>query len=60
MVIPQGVKLGQEPPPRRWRSIRATFAKKSNTANKIFIAVIIVIILLGLVVGLVVMFLFKK
>jgi pSer/pThr/pTyr-binding forkhead associated (FHA) protein len=58
MVIPQGVKLGQEPPTKAVAFDKTTFAKKSNAANKIFIAVVI---LLGLVVvGLVVLLLFKK
>jgi len=58
MVIPQGVKLGQEPPTKAVAFDKTTFAKKSNTANKIFIAVVI---LLGVVVvGLVFMLFFKK
>jgi pSer/pThr/pTyr-binding forkhead associated (FHA) protein len=48
MVIPQGVKLGQEPATKAVAFDKTTFAKKSNTANKIFIGVII---LLALVVG---------
>jgi pSer/pThr/pTyr-binding forkhead associated (FHA) protein len=47
MVIPQGVKLGQEPATKTVAFDKTTFSKKSNTANKIFIAVIVV---LGLVV----------
>jgi pSer/pThr/pTyr-binding forkhead associated (FHA) protein len=57
MVIPQGVKLGQEPGTKAVAFDKTTFAKKSNTANKIFIAVIVV---LGLVVvGLVLFMIFK-
>jgi pSer/pThr/pTyr-binding forkhead associated (FHA) protein len=58
MVIPQGVKLGQEPSTKAVAFDKNTFAKKSNTANKIFVVVIIV---LGVVVvGLVVAFIFKS
>jgi pSer/pThr/pTyr-binding forkhead associated (FHA) protein len=46
MVIPQGVKLGQEPSTKAVHD-KSAFAKKSNTANKIFIGAIV---LLGLVV----------
>ncbi len=57
MVIPQGVKLGQEPATKTVAFDKTTFAKKSNTANKIFIGVIV---LLALVVGgLVVWMIFK-
>jgi pSer/pThr/pTyr-binding forkhead associated (FHA) protein len=58
MVIPQGVKLGQEPPTKTVAFDKNTFAKKSNTANKIFIGVIIVLAVA--VVALVFMFVFKK
>jgi len=42
MVIPQGVKLGQEPS-TTVSFEKSAFAKKSNTGTKIFIGVIIVI-----------------
>jgi flagellar basal body-associated protein FliL len=42
MVIPQGVKLGQEPSTTVSFS-KTAFAKKSNTGTKIFIGVIILI-----------------
>ncbi len=55
MVIPQGVKLGQEPSTKAVAFDKTTFAKKSNTANKIFIGVIVllvvvVVVLLGWVI----------
>jgi pSer/pThr/pTyr-binding forkhead associated (FHA) protein len=55
MVIPQGVKLGQEPSTKAVAFDKTTFAKKSNTANKIFIGVIVllavvVIVLVAIVV----------
>src|SRR5580658_7446003 len=57
MVIPQGVKLSQEPATKTVAFDKTTFSKKSNTANKIFIAVIV---LLGVVVvGLVCFMIFK-
>ena len=37
MVIPQGVKLGKEPSTKAVAFDKETFAKKSNTANKVFI-----------------------
>jgi pSer/pThr/pTyr-binding forkhead associated (FHA) protein len=43
MVIPQGVKLGQEPSTKAVAFDKTTFAKKSNTANKIFIGVIVLL-----------------
>src|SRR6204780_1930459 len=43
MVIPQGVKLGQEPSTKTVAFDKTTFAKKSNTANKVFIAAIVVL-----------------
>jgi pSer/pThr/pTyr-binding forkhead associated (FHA) protein len=43
MVIPQGVRLGQEPSTKAVPFDKSTFAKKSNTANKIFIAAIVVL-----------------
>jgi predicted component of type VI protein secretion system len=39
MVIPQGVKLGQEPQTKAVAFDKGTFAKKSNTGTKIFIIV---------------------
>jgi pSer/pThr/pTyr-binding forkhead associated (FHA) protein len=58
MVIPQGVKLGQDPATKAVAFDKSTFAKKSNTANKIFIAAVIV---LGIVVvALVFILVFKK
>jgi predicted component of type VI protein secretion system len=58
MVIPQGVKLGQEPATKAVAFDKTTFAKKSNMANKVFIAAVIV---LGIVVvGLVLALVFKK
>jgi pSer/pThr/pTyr-binding forkhead associated (FHA) protein len=44
MVIPQGVKLGQEPSTKAVAFDKATFAKKSNTANKVFIVAIILLV----------------
>jgi predicted component of type VI protein secretion system len=43
MVIPQGVRLGQDPGTKAVAFDKNTFAKKSNTANKIFIGVIVVL-----------------
>jgi predicted component of type VI protein secretion system len=58
MVIPQGVKLGLDPATKAVAFDKTTFAKKSNVANKIFVAAII---LLGLAVAaLAAMLLFKK
>ena len=58
MVIPQGVKLGQEPATKAVAFDKTAFAKKSNTANKVFVAAVI---LLGIVVVvLVVLLVFKK
>jgi pSer/pThr/pTyr-binding forkhead associated (FHA) protein len=56
MVIPQGVKLGQDPS-TTVSFEKTAFAKKSNTGTKIFIGVIIVfaLVVLGLV-----FLLFKK
>ena len=45
MVIPQGVKLGQEPSTKAVAFDKSTFAKKSNTANKVFIVMIILLVL---------------
>jgi len=57
MVIPQGVKLGQEPSTKAVAFDKNTFARKSNTANKVFIGVIVG---LGvIVVGLVCWMIFK-
>src|SRR5271156_3951783 len=52
MVIPQGVKLGQEPATKAVAFDKTTFAKKSNAANKIFIVAVILlaIVVIGLVV----------
>jgi len=44
MVIPQGVKLGQDPSTKAVAFDKTTFAKKSNTANKIFIGVIVLLV----------------
>jgi pSer/pThr/pTyr-binding forkhead associated (FHA) protein len=45
MVIPQGVKLSQEPATKTVAFDKAAFAKKSNTANKVFIVAIVVLVL---------------
>jgi pSer/pThr/pTyr-binding forkhead associated (FHA) protein len=57
MVIPQGVKLGQEPATKTVAFDKTTFAKKSNTANKVFIGVIV---LLAVAVVLLVVFMVLK
>jgi pSer/pThr/pTyr-binding forkhead associated (FHA) protein len=57
MVIPQGVKLGQEPATKTVAFEKTAFTKKSNTATKIFIGAVVV---LGLVVIVLVILLFKK
>ena len=57
MVIPQGVKLGQDPATKTVAFDKTTFAKKSNTANKIFIGVIV---LLAVAVVLLVVFMVLK
>ena len=44
MVIPQGVKLGQEPSTKAVAFDKTTFAKKSNTAHKVFIVMIVVLV----------------
>jgi len=44
MVIPQGVKLGQDPSTKAVAFDKTTFAKKSNTASKIFIGVIVLLV----------------
>jgi len=49
MVIPQGVKLGQEPSTKAVAFDKTTFAKKSNTANKIFIGVIVLLVVVVVV-----------
>jgi pSer/pThr/pTyr-binding forkhead associated (FHA) protein len=49
MVIPQGVKLGQEPSTKAVAFDKTTFAKKSNAANKIFIGVVIVLVIVVVV-----------
>jgi predicted component of type VI protein secretion system len=43
MVIPQGVKLGQEPATKAVAFDQSAFAKKSNNGTKIFIAVVVVL-----------------
>ena len=45
MVIPQGVKLGQEPSTKvvAFNNAKSGFAKKSNTGTKIFIAIAVVV-----------------
>ena len=43
MVIPQGVKLGQEPSTKSVAFDKNAFAKKSNNGTKIFIAVVILL-----------------
>jgi hypothetical protein len=43
MVIPQGVKLGQEPSTKSVPFDKNAFAKKSNKGTKIFIAVVVVL-----------------
>jgi predicted component of type VI protein secretion system len=43
MVIPQGVKLGQEPATKAVAFDKTAFAKKSNTAHKVFVVAIIVL-----------------
>jgi pSer/pThr/pTyr-binding forkhead associated (FHA) protein len=47
MVIPQGVKLGQDTATKitAFSKERSGFAKKSNTGTKIFIAVAVIIVL---------------
>jgi hypothetical protein len=43
MVIPQGVKLGQEPATKAVAFDKTTFAKKSNVGTRIFLAVVILL-----------------
>ncbi len=43
MVIPQGVKLGQEPATKAVAFDKNAFAKKSNIGTKVFIGVVIVL-----------------
>jgi pSer/pThr/pTyr-binding forkhead associated (FHA) protein len=57
MVIPQGVKLGQEPATKTVAFERTAFTKKSNIGTKIFISVIVV---LGLAVVVLVVMLLNK
>jgi len=45
MVIPQGVKIGREPPTKAVAFDKGAFAKKSNTANKVFIVMIVLLVL---------------
>jgi pSer/pThr/pTyr-binding forkhead associated (FHA) protein len=54
MVIPQGVKLNKEPATKTTNFDKSAFSKKTNTANKIFIGVIVLLAVL-LVVLLIVM-----
>ncbi len=56
-TIPQGVKLGQEPPTKAVVYDKSAFAKKSNTANKVFIGSVIV---LGIVVVVLVLMLLTR
>jgi hypothetical protein len=57
MVIPQGVKLGQEPPTKVlvFDTAKSGFAKKRNTGTQIFIAVAVAVflILIGVIIYLV-------
>jgi predicted component of type VI protein secretion system len=55
MVIPQGVKLGQEPATKAVAFDTKAFAKKSNVGTKIFLGVVI-LLAIGIVVMLVVLF----
>jgi predicted component of type VI protein secretion system len=57
MVIPQGVKLGQDPATKAVAFDKSTFAKKSNTATKVFVAAVVV---LGIVVIVLVFMLFFR
>jgi predicted component of type VI protein secretion system len=57
MVIPQGVKLGQEPATKAVAFDRSAFAKKSNTGTKIFLGVVIA---LGVGVGIMLVMMFMK
>jgi pSer/pThr/pTyr-binding forkhead associated (FHA) protein len=57
MVIPQGVKLGQEPSTKAVAFDKTAFAKKSNTANKVFVGAIILLAIV--VAGLVCWIIFK-
>ena len=58
MVIPQGVKLGQEPSTKAVPFDKTTFAKKSNTANKVFIVMIVVLVIV--VLAMAAIFILKK
>lgn len=51
MVIPQGVKLGQEPQTKSVAFDKGAFAKKSNTGTKVFVivAAALGVILIGVV-----------
>jgi hypothetical protein len=59
MVIPQGVKLGQDPSTKvvAFDKAKSGFAKKNNTGTKIFITIAIVV---GLVIIVVILLLLKK
>jgi pSer/pThr/pTyr-binding forkhead associated (FHA) protein len=56
MVIPQGVRLGQDPSTKTVPFDKNTFAKKSNTAARIFITAVII---LGVVVVVLVIWMLK-
>jgi hypothetical protein len=43
MVIPQGVKLGQEPSTKSVAFDKNAFAKKSNKGTKIFVAAVVLL-----------------
>src|ERR1700677_3312028 len=55
MVIPQGVKLGQEPSTKAVSFDKSAFAKKSNMGTKVFIGVVIA---LGIGVLILILFMF--
>jgi pSer/pThr/pTyr-binding forkhead associated (FHA) protein len=57
MVIPQGVKLGQEPSTKTVAFDKNAFTKKSNVGTKIFVTVVIV---LGVVIVALVILLLNK
>ncbi len=57
MVIPQGVKLGQEPSTSISFGEKSAFAKKSNTGTKIFI---VAILLFAVLVVVLILHLFKS
>jgi hypothetical protein len=57
MVIPQGVKLGQEPATKSVAFDKKAFAKKSNMGTKIFLGVVI---LLMVGIGIMLLLLFRR